>query len=281
MSVKGVAQIQRELVMTHLQTGRWTRSHVASIAGAAPVPDPGYGRDEICPVLFYGQPFDPSKPADVAALSTYAVRELRGYGYYLAAITGGTWDGQELPLNLVDRQWELETGSGPVAVVPQASVQDGATAVPFTAEGHADFTANITASYLHGVGFVVVNLAEMQAEGVDVGSKGSQMSKVMVRFMIAAAPPSAPVTPEVYAATLGSLFRGIMWVSDPNAAEGELLRDMADSGVLIVRNYRRRDPIQERPNRISEHSGWVWFTLQLVVRCQYRLPVAGRQSPTL
>lgn len=294
MSVKGVAQIEREVIATYL-TSRWTRSFMATVPGAPPVPDPGHGKDEICPVLYFGQPFDPSKPKDVAALSTYAVNELKGYGYYTLDIQSGTWAGQQLPLSLVsttvivvnpvaapeNTQWILETGGGSYVVFPQSKVEAGAT-VTFDVQNEAEpsFTATVAASQLHGVGFLTLNLAELQVEGLDVGTRGSQMARVMVRVMIAASPPAAPQTAEIYAAAVAALYRGVMWVSDPSAPEGDLLRDMADSGVSSIRQYRRRDPIQERPNRISEHSGWVWFVLQFVLRRQYRLPVMGRQPVT-
>lgn len=294
MSVKGVAQVEREVITTYL-TSRWTRSFLATVPGAPPVPDPGYGKDEICPVLYFGQPFDPSKPKDVAALSAYAVNELRGYGYYTLDIQDGTWSGQGLPLSLVttavtvvnpvpdpeNTQWILETGAGSYVVFPQSKVEAGAT-VTFDVQAGAEpsFTASVAASQLHGVGFLTLNLAETQVEGLDVGTRGSQVAKLLVRVMIAASPPTAPKTAEIYAAAVAALFRGVMWVSDPSAPEGDLLRDMADSGVSLIRHYRRRDPIQERPNRISEQSGWAWFVLQFVLRRQYRVPVVGRQPVT-
>jgi hypothetical protein len=277
LSIRGVSEVEREVVMSYL-VSRWKRSELIAFPGAPAVSDPGHDKDEICPILYYGQPFDPSNEADVAALSDYSVRELRGWGYYTLAVSSGTWSGEQLPLNLVDVQWVLESPTGSVNVSPRSPVAPGQT-VTFDVEGGGSFTAAVQASYLHGVGFLVVNLAELQSVGLDAGSRGGQLTRVGIRLMYAVAPPSAPAVADAYAAAANAMLRGVMWVSEPQAVSG-LTRDMADSGITIIRQLQRQDPPQERPNRLSESNGWVWFTSQVVIRRQTRLPVAGRQNPT-
>ena len=280
MSIRGVAEVEREVLTEYLTTGRWTRSFMATVDGAPEVADPGFGRDEICPILFFGQPFDPSKEKDVAALSAYAVRELKGHGLYILDIQDGTWIGQQLPLNLVGTQWLLETLGGPVEVTPQAAVEDGVT-VTFDVVGGGEptFTADVAASFLHGVGFVTLNIAELQAEALDKGRRGSSNAKIALRVMFAV-PPSSRKTADVYAAAAAALYRGVMFVSDGSKPEGDLLRDMDDSGILVIRQMTGKDPIQERPNWFADKSGWVWFILPIIFWRQYRLPVLGPQPVT-
>jgi hypothetical protein len=269
--------VERELVMTYLTT-RWTRSHLATVLAAPAVPDPGHGEDAVSPVLWYGQPFDPSREADVAALSSYAVRELRGYGLFIVTPATGTWAGLELPLSLVGDDWLLETPGGSVVATTDDAVATGETVTFDT--GSEAFAGEVAASYLHGVGFVVVNLVELQAEALDLGSRGSVEARLVLRLLVAAAPPSAPAVPETYAAALAALFRGVMWVSDPTAAPETLERRMADAGILIVRQYARRDPVQERPTRLGDDSGWAWYNQEVPLRRQARAPSIGRQAPT-
>lgn len=287
--IKPIAQIEREVIMTHL-TNRWNRVDLPQVS------DPGYGRDSICPIIFYDQDFNPSKPSDVRRLSEYAVEELKGHGFRTLDIADGTWSGQKLPLSLVttdvavanpsatpdDVRWILDTGGGPgtgFVVFPQSKVEPGAT-VTFSVQEAAepDFTADVEATNLQGVGFLVVNLAEVRAEAADVGSVGSKVAHINVRIMIAAARASAPKTPEVYAGALASIFREVRWVSDPGAAQPSLLRDMADSSISIIRQWRQ-DVLSERANRLSEHSGWIWFLFQFTLRRQYRPAIAGNQVP--
>lgn len=280
MSVRSIPDVERELVMTYLSS-RWIRSQLAALPGVPPVPDPGHGENEVCPVIYYGTPFDPGDPDDVAKLSLYAVRELRGYGYFVVTPQDGDWPGQELPLNIVGSDWVVESPTGPVVVEPQAAVEDGATVLFVVPDGsHPDFTADVATTTLHGVGFVVVNLSELQVTSLDHGSRGSLMARVLVRFMLACPPAAAPALAEVYAGALAALFRGVTFVPDAGQPDGDLRRDLADSGVTLIRQWHRSDPVQERPNRLSETGGWVWFTAQLILRRQYRPQSVGVQAPT-
>lgn len=69
-------QAEFEDVMTHL-VDNWTRSALAGY-DAPEIPDPGHGRDEICPVTFAGQPFDVGQGLGIAPFTAAEVREQAG-----------------------------------------------------------------------------------------------------------------------------------------------------------------------------------------------------------
>lgn len=274
MTIKAPAQVEREAVMTYL-TSRWKRSKLDTFGQGLSVPDPGHGLDEICPVVYYSQPFDPSKAADLAALSVYAARELSGYGLYKVTVLDGIWIGQELVLSYAAGQWILSSPAGPVVVVPASTVEDGAT-VEFVLES-GNFVGTVAATWLHGVGYLVLNLTEAGVDKVEVGSRASSEARVKLTVMMAVPHPGAPALADQYAGVVAMLFRRVKLRGDATAAVGTLERDLADSGVSWI--YQSdRETMPERPNQYGEDGIWRWFGFELILRRLYRAPAAGLQT---
>lgn len=278
MAVKSPARIEREVLVTYLQA-RWLRSELAKYTGSPPVPDPGHGEDEISPVVYYGQPFDPDKESDLSSLSAYAARELRGYGYFEIAVTSGAWNGQTLPINLIDGDWILDSPGGPVQVYPQSDMEDGAS-VTFRQDSGETFTGGVTATWLHGVGYLVINLMELgQPEKLDRGSAGAYESRTRMSVMIAAPPSTGPALADQYAGACAALLRRLRIRGDSGGTPGSLEVDMGDSGVQYI--YQTdRDAVPERANYIGERDGWAWYLFRVIFRRIYKLVPAGLQPVT-
>lgn len=273
--MNSIAAVEREVLTRYIQN-RWTRTAMADYSQGFVVPDPGHDIDEVCPIIWAGQPFDPSKPADLAVLSGYAVNQLRGYGYYTLSIQDGTWAGQDLPLNLSSNQWYLETDDGPVLVTASDSVEDGAT-VTFTTSDAEEFTATVAASYLHGVGFVVLMLTEIGNEQIVLGSNPGYEARTVLRVLIAAPPANSPRLPDQYAGALAMLFRRVKLKGDGAAVSGTAERDMADCGIQYIWQSSR-ESVTERPSMIGERDGWSWYSWEVQLRRLYRAAAAGLQT---
>ncbi len=271
----GIAAVERQAVMTYLTT-RWKRSQLELMPSVPPVFNPGHEVDEICPIVFYMQPFDPSKPEDLAAVSAYAAREIAGYGQYLVTATSGPFVGDVMALNILGSTWSLETLAGAEQVYPQQDVVDGAT-VTFLRGDETTFTGTVEATWLHGVGYVVVNLSELRTERLDRGSRGTDQAHVRMILMFATPTSSGISIAESYAGALASLFCGVHIKADPAAAEGTVERNMADSGIFRIFQRPGLDPVQQRPNQLGARDGWNWSMQTIIIRRLYRVAPIGVQ----
>lgn len=79
------AQVEHEEELQFL-VDNWKRSALAGFAQGLVVEDPGHGRDEICPVVLAGQPFDPTISAHVAPFTSDQVIGPEGVGYLVASL---------------------------------------------------------------------------------------------------------------------------------------------------------------------------------------------------
>lgn len=273
--MKSIGQVEREVVFEYI-TSRWKRSKISALPGVPDVPDPGHGEDEICPVVWYDQPFDPSKSSDLAAVSVYATRELKGYGYWTLDVQDGAWSGQQLPLNLVAGVWTLEAPGGSVTVLPATTPEDGST-ITFTLVDDSTFTAIVSSTWLHGVGYVVLNLSELRAEKVRPGSNAPFEAWVKIQVMIAAPMARPDEVAEQYMGAVAGLLRGVRIKGDATAAVGTHERDMADAGIYYI--YQRdAEAVTERPIRIAERDAWSWHLGSVTVRRLYTAQAAGLQA---
>ena len=71
--------IARKAAMTYL-TENWGRIAIATFSQGITVPDPGHGLDEICPISYWGMPFDPTKDEFVSQVSTLKAYQLQNNG---------------------------------------------------------------------------------------------------------------------------------------------------------------------------------------------------------
>lgn len=272
MAVKPASQIVREIIVTYLTT-RWTRSYLATLTDPPVIPDPGFGEDQICPMIFYGDTFDPSNPEALEDLTDYTVRELRGYDQDLATLTSGPWSGETVPINFIDQQWILSTSSGPVIVTPDIPIVDGIT-VTLVAAGYPDSTATIAAGYLRGVGFIALELREGESEFLGQVANPIRL-RVTLQPLIAIPPSEAPLLAERYLGGILRLCRGVAWKCEPGLTD-DLRRDMSDSRVNVIRQI---EAPQEFPVRLGE-SGWSWYSGRIEFEVQHQPHRMGIQSPT-
>ena len=274
---KGPAQVEREAVMNYL-TSRWTRTKIAAFGQGVTVDDPGHGKDEVCPVVYWEQPFDPNSSEDLLEISVYAAEHISGYALLQLEILDGTWIGQTLRLTLVEEQWILAVVGGDVVVIPAADPIAGDTvSFKVDATGGETFTADVTNTWLHGVGYLVVNLEEMSAGATDVGSSRGVEALVQVSVLIASPPETSPLTPDQYSAAVAMMFRGFVWERDGTAAPGTPEREMFDAGVHNI--YQdTREAMQERANHIASMPPWQWYLMKFVIRRLYEAPRVGATS---
>ncbi len=201
--MSGVALVTAESVMGYF-TSRWNRAQLTAFGAPVP-PDLGQGRDEICPVIYFSQPFDPGNDDSLSNLSEYTAAELR--------------------------------------------------------------TREVSSSLVHGVGYITVNLAEIDSKQLDRGSRGSFIGRDRVLFIIAAPESNGAQLADQYAAALTALFNGV----DLRPASG---------GVQRIWNDPESESITQRPNNVGRLDGWLWFTVQVVLRRLFRQSRAGVQPIT-
>lgn len=286
MSTDTIPMVERELVEGYLRT-RWARSRLQDIDGAPEVPDPGFGRDEICPILWFDAPFKSTSEADVSAVSSFAARELRGFEVFeLSDIVGGAWEGQVLPLYSDDGEsWRVKVDGADQDVAPDGPLSVGSSSTFDSAGG--PFTASVGGGWLHGVGFLVINLAEVGPGGTqgrgfyDNGPNGLHERRVQLSLLYALPEEQAIVTAEAYSAAAFALFNGVVFRRDPGAPPSTPQRRMVDLGFTTLRQYPSFDPPPVRAtfwaNR--EDEPWQWWLQQIVLRRQFIPKRAGRQTP--
>lgn len=280
-----VQEIEREALVTYT-SANWKRSRIATFAGAPDIPDPGHGRDELCPVSFFGQPFDASKPEDLAALSEFAVNELRGEPLWVLTVLDGPWIGQALNLRSDDGlTWVLSGPDGDVAATLPEEFEDGGTISVTHPDG--TFSATVSAGWIHGAGFMILNLMDVGAGGFqgrghfDTGRHGTKERRIELSLIFACPPQSCPQLPELYAGAAHAILAGVDFIRDASAAPGTLERDMADAGILAIRQLST-DPVQGRANHIGDARGWRWYKAPYIFRRQFTQQRVGRQpiNPT-
>ena len=167
-----------------------------------------------------------------------------------------------MPLNIVRSQLILTPPSGgDFVVVPSDDVEDGATITLSYEAG--SFPGVVTTGWLHGVGYVVININEIRTTRLTTGSRGTDETETRVTIMIAAPETNSPMLANQYAGALAWICNGAAMRFDALADEGTIEKDMADSGVSWIRQMSGRDPINARPNNIGSRDGWSWFTFSM------------------
>lgn len=275
--MKPPAQVEREVLLTYL-SGWWKHSKLATLPAAPTVSDQGHGRDVVCPIVYYGQPFNPELITDLYQLSAYTFQELRGYDRFQVTVLDGDWMNETLPLNFTDQEWVLQSPDGAVAVFPQTEPAEGET-VLFVIDEEVSFSASVAVSWLHGVGYLSINLHELECSKLEAGSNAPYEARVRVTIMIAAPHSLAPSLADQYAGAIARLFRKVRFKADPAAAAGVPEREMADSNVHRI--YQSdRDPIEERPNHVGDVDNWAWYRTQIILRRLFTSPSRGVQPVT-
>ena len=279
-----VPEIERELLATYIST-HWKRSVLSTFELAPEIPDPGHGRDEISPFVWYGGPFDPGKPEDLADLSTFAVQEVAGYAQFEATVLDGIHIGEVVPVTSQDgSSWFAGGVLGGAQVVPRPGLVDGEDAAFYDTAGVFLFNASVTGGPIHGSGFVTGNITAVGPGGpnargyIDTGRSGTQVTRVRLSLLVAAKSVNCPRLPDQYAGAFATLLNGVDFIRDASAAEGTLLRDMADAKFLALRQLSK-DPIPGRANHLYDDRGWRWYLMQVVFTRHQNTARAGRRSP--
>lgn len=276
-----LAELDRQ-AFTQYYGSHWKRSELTTFAGAPDIPDPGHGLDEISPVVYYGHPFNPSKAADLEAISAFALQELTGHELWDLDMLDGPFFGQTLPLTSPDGEiFILETLGGPELVVPQSDLVDGTT-VAFTSTP-GDFNADVAAGMVRGTGLVILNITELGPGGIDnrghydTGRRGLKEARLQWDVVILAPVENAPQIAELYAGAAHALLIGVVFVRDEAAPVGTVEREMFEANVQAYRQLASHDPVQARANHIADAKGWRWYLFKVVVRRQYFVELAGRR----
>lgn len=279
--MRPIVEIERDVIVTYFEA-HWNRTQLATFEDAPEVPDPGHGHDELSATTYFGHPFHPAKEADLQALSNFAVREMRGEAIWDLTMLDGPWNGQTLGLTSADGEtFILQAPAGDEVVVPQADLEDGAT-VPFTSTP-GNFSATVAAGWLHGAGFVTLNLTELGPGGpenrghLDTGRRGHQEARVQLHVLIASPPEHSPKMSELYAGAAYAILQGVDFIRDAGAAPGTLEREMADAGLSSIRQLSSRDPAMARANHVGDENGWRWYLFQIIFRRVHRRTRAGRR----
>lgn len=259
---ESVATVERRAVTRYLKSN-WTRSALATYPSAPVIPDV-HGKDEICPLVYFGMAFDPTKADDLSAMSSYAVRELKGFTVMQLDVLSGTWTGQTLPLRIAGGQWLLAAPGGDVVVYPLTEPLDDQT-IDWQMEDETTFSATNRYTWLSGVGFLVVNLTEQEMVWRAVGSRAPRERALRLLVMIAAPLGNGPAVAEQYSGALATIWHGVVFSADEAAPVGSVERAMADSGLLRLYNPSY-DPPEERAMRIGERDGWAWYSMTVPLR---------------
>src|SRR5262245_25527143 len=231
--------------MAHLNF-MWKHSKLATLSNPPVVSDGGHGRDIICPIVYYGQLFDPEVERDLVQLSEYVRNELIGYQRCLLLILDGEFAGETLAVEqLPDQKWILHSPNGEIVVIPQGEPTNGEDTT-FFIDGSSGFTATVTSSWLDGVGCMTVNLSEISSEPTDCGSNPTYESRVRVFFVIRASMNNGPQLADQYCGYLARLFRGVRFKANASASAGTLEKDMADSQVSVIYHSAAREALEER-----------------------------------
>lgn len=278
---KPMAEVERDVLATYFEN-HWKRSELSSFPAAPEIPDPGHGHDELSPVVYFGLPFDAGKPQDLDALSSFAVQELRGHPLWVLDILDGPFAGEEAEMTSIDGiNYILEPLAGPIAVVPQTPVEDGATV--FFTSSSGDFNAVVAAGWIHGAGITVLNVVDLGPGGLngrghyDTGKSGPREQRIGFQTIFGIPPSNSPLLAEQLGSAAFAILQGVDFIRDETAAIGTHERDMADSKIASIRQLSM-DPASPRTNFIADSRGWRWFEQQTVFRRLFTIQRVGKRT---